>query len=343
MDSPALGHRLVTQKTSRNIAIIGGGVIGLTTGILLRRLGYGVTIYASDLPPRTNSDRACAIWLPIFVGDPERLTDDYVVSSRKWAQYSWHIFETLLGSEYGIYWTTNYEMFPEPCPDPYFADIVYDFNSGGDTSLPAGLTYKWVFRTLIVETPKYMTALLREYERAGGQIEIRHFASIEEVMALSQPVVFNLSALGARSLFGDEDIRPVKGQLLLHEPRDLGYSLGCGEYAVIPRSDALILGTLFEENFDSPLPTDDCTDRIWKMITSWLSPTDGLFDLRRLCLEREKIDKIVTGLRPYRSGGIRLEAELIGNKLIIHDYGHGGGGFTFSWGCAHDWSNCCRR
>lgn len=40
------------------------------------------------------------------------------------------------------------------------------------------------------------------------------------------------------------------------------------------------------------------------------------------------------GLRPFRSSGIRIEREVLDNKLIIHNYGHGGAGITLSWGSA---------
>lgn len=328
------GQDRITKGSSLDIAIIGSGVIGLSTGILLRQLGYRVTIYTSELPPVTHSDTACAIWLPFFVGDPTKLTDNDVALSTKWAQLSWQAFESLVDSKYGVYWTTNYEMFPGPEPDPYFANIFSDFDSGVDLSLPAGLTYKWVFRTFLIESPKYMAALLQEYKWSRGNIKIQQFSSIDQVLELAEPIIFNCSALGASLLFGDKDIRPVKGQLILHEPRDLGYSLGYGEYGVIPRKDALVLGSLLEEDFDTPMPTEEGTERLWRTITSWLSPTEGIFDSRRLNLSREKIQKVVAGLRPYRPNGIRLEAERIGSKFIIHDYGHGGAGFTFSWGCA---------
>jgi D-amino-acid oxidase len=42
----------------------------------------------------------------------------------------------------------------------------------------------------------------------------------------------------------------------------------------------------------------------------------------------------IAGVRPYRNGSYRLEAETIGSKFIVHNYGHGGAGITLSWGCA---------
>jgi D-amino-acid oxidase len=43
------------------------------------------------------------------------------------------------------------------------------------------------------------------------------------------------------------------------------------------------------------------------------------------------------GLRPFRKSGVRLErARLRDSRTIIHNYGHGGSGFTLSWGCAEE-------
>ena len=42
------------------------------------------------------------------------------------------------------------------------------------------------------------------------------------------------------------------------------------------------------------------------------------------------------GLRPGREGGARIEKERIGDLLVVHSYGHGGGGYQSSYGCAED-------
>jgi D-amino-acid oxidase len=43
------------------------------------------------------------------------------------------------------------------------------------------------------------------------------------------------------------------------------------------------------------------------------------------------------GLRPFRKSGVRLERDqLRDGRAVIHNYGHGGGGFTLSWGCARE-------
>jgi glycine/D-amino acid oxidase-like deaminating enzyme len=49
---------------------------------------------------------------------------------------------------------------------------------------------------------------------------------------------------------------------------------------------------------------------------------------------RDRVIREVVGLRPYRPSGFVVDAERFGNKLLVHNYGHGGGGVTLSWGTA---------
>src|SRR5713101_7399973 len=51
-------------------------------------------------------------------------------------------------------------------------------------------------------------------------------------------------------------------------------------------------------------------------------------------VSRDRIIREVVGLRPYRAEGFVVEAERVGHKLLVHNYGHGGAGITLSWGTA---------
>ena len=51
-------------------------------------------------------------------------------------------------------------------------------------------------------------------------------------------------------------------------------------------------------------------------------------------VSRDRVIREVVGLRPYRPSGFVVDAERFGNKLLVHNYGHGGGGVTLSWGTA---------
>jgi hypothetical protein len=101
---------------------------------------------------------------------------------------------------------------------------------------------------MIIETPVYLRALLRDFYNAGGRLVVKEFHDRQEVMRLPEPVIFNCSGLGARALFGDEKLIPVRGQLevLLPQPEiDYGY-IGAGH--MFPRSDGIFLGGTFDPN-----------------------------------------------------------------------------------------------
>lgn len=56
--------------------------------------------------------------------------------------------------------------------------------------------------------------------------------------------------------------------------------------------------------------------------------------LSRVLVAEERIIRQVAGLRPFRRSGFRVQAESLGEKTLIHNYGHGGCGVTLSWGTA---------
>jgi D-amino-acid oxidase len=59
---------------------------------------------------------------------------------------------------------------------------------------------------------------------------------------------------------------------------------------------------------------------------------DPAWSLAPLRASAERIFDISVCLRPFRAAGPRLDAEQIGDALVVHNYGHGGSGWSLSWG-----------
>jgi D-amino-acid oxidase len=65
---------------------------------------------------------------------------------------------------------------------------------------------------------------------------------------------------------------------------------------------------------------------------------------RVLGIEQPKVVGERVGLRPFRRSGVRVElTQLRDGRAVIHNYGHGGSGFTLSWGCAEAVLELARR
>src|SRR5229473_1721058 len=54
--------------------------------------------------------------------------------------------------------------------------------------------------------------------------------------------------------------------------------------------------------------------------------------LPRLRATADRITAITVCTRPFRAQGPRLDVEQIAGKTVVHNYGHGGSGWSLSWG-----------
>jgi glycine/D-amino acid oxidase-like deaminating enzyme len=115
---------------------------------------------------------------------------------------------------------------------------------------------------MLIEPPIYLNALLRDFYVAGGKVVVKEFRSRQELARLPEPVIFNCTGLGARALFGDLKLSPVRGQLevLLPQPEIDYCYLGPGY--MFPRHDGIILGGTFDHDNWSLTPDPQQTTEI---------------------------------------------------------------------------------
>ena len=269
-DSPLSLHTASRSQKPGHFAVLGCGVNGLSTARLLQRRfqdGPGtVTIYAKDLPPETTSNIAGGFWSPTSVFDPERVTTKFTEQFRLACRISNRAFQTLVGPEYGVRWMETFELYRHE------ASLTREL-PGGNELYPAqevhrdpehyfGFPYVRQYNTMLIEPPVYLNALLRDFYIAGGKLVVKEFRSREEIKRLPEQVIFNCTGLGARALFGDQNLEPVRGQLevLLPQP-EIDYCYLSSGY-MFPRRDGIILGGTFDHGDWSLTPNPEQTNSI---------------------------------------------------------------------------------
>ena len=230
------------------VAVLGAGVVGLTTARLVQEAGYPVTIYAEALPPETTSNIAGGQWYPSILYDSDKLTPAFEQQLVAAASYAYQRYQIMIGDDYGVRWMTNY-LLSDRAPGDSDTDRLMQSMLPEARDLGAGargFDYKYVgqFDGMLIEPPRFLRAMLRDIRIAGGRVDVRAFASPAEVAALPENLVFNCTGLGAGALFGDDEITPMRGQLavLLPQPEvDYAVETGNGMY-MFSRSDGVILG-----------------------------------------------------------------------------------------------------
>jgi glycine/D-amino acid oxidase-like deaminating enzyme len=227
------------------VAVIGAGVIGLTTARLVQEAGFPVTVYAASLPPDTTSNIAGGQWHPFGHFRASAVTPQWREQFRRAADYSWRRFQIMVGDDYGIRWLPTYsEGAPETPFIPNFPPVNRALGRS-EHPFPAERLYR--YDTLYVETGRFLRQTMRDVQTAGGRIAVRSFATPAEIAALPERLVFNCTGLGARALFGDTELRPARGQLavLLPQP-EIRYAYTLREGYMFPRADGILLGGTFE-------------------------------------------------------------------------------------------------
>jgi D-amino-acid oxidase len=308
-----------------DILVIGCGVSGLTTGLRLLRAGHRVTIWARDLPPNTTSNIAAAVWYPYKAHPIDKVT--------AWGAVAYRAFKELCDvPASGVVMAEMLECLPATSPDPWWVSAVEGFRHAALEELPAGYVDGYVFPAPVIDTGVYLDYLMREFQAQGGEIQQRAVGDLAEAFAASAFVI-NCSGLGARELVGDRDLHPSRGQAVRvkptgfrqvvaddHDPNQLTY--------IVPRLHDIVLGGTDDEGNESTTPDPNVTVEILRRVARLVPELASIGP--------DDILNVVCGLRPVRST-IRLEAERpTPERLLVHNYGHGGAGVTLSWGCADE-------
>jgi D-amino-acid oxidase len=315
-----VGSESTSAKTSgmtQTVAIVGAGVSGLTCAVVFAERGYRSAIFAEQIGPATTSAAAAAIWFPYDAGP----------------------------SENAIAWALKtYRMLLDLARDPRTGVSMIElrqFSRIGEIEIPEwaltlgarrlrsellpAFASGFALDVPLMDTTIYLDYLARRFREAHGQtFPNRYFAELEEVDSAFD-LVINCSGIGARTLAQDSELESHRGQVAIVPKIDLPCALVCDDSPfmyVIPRTNDCVFGGTNELSDDRTIDPE-ATARI----VAECSRVLGSHEPEVL---RERV-----GLRPFRRSGVRVErAQLRDGRPLIHNYGHGGAGFTFSWGCA---------
>jgi D-amino-acid oxidase len=247
---------------TRECAVIGCGVNGLTTARLLQQRGYNPIIYAKEMPPSVTSNVAGGLWEPTSLFDRSSVTPQFRAQFGEASRLAFQRYQSLAGDYYGVRWLPLYSLaddaapaMPPPSDSPY-SDIEALYPEGrvlAKHENPFRVPFARRRYSMLIEPAIYLNALIRDYELAGGKIVIREFHSARELASLREPLIFNCTGLGARTLFDNTGLLPIKGQLvfLLPQPEIDYMTIGPNGIYMFPRRDGILLGGTFERGIEN--------------------------------------------------------------------------------------------
>ena len=308
---------------NRNVAIVGAGVSGLTCAVVFAERGYRTAIFAKETGQQTTSRAAAALWFPYHVEPAERVIP--------LALQTFDVLADVARVPASGVSMTELQQFSRtgelPIPDwaiPLGATVIPSEVEGSLKSFKSGFS----LRVPLMDTTIYLDYLAARFRKAGGEIHANVSLEKPEDVDTKFDLVINCAGIGARELVHDADLEPHRGQVAI-VPRieSLSCAVVCDDaplmYAIPRANDCVFGGT--NEISDNLTADPATTSRI-------VAECSRVLNIDKLPVLAERV-----GLRPFRKSGVRLERDqLCDGRAVIHNYGHGGAGFTLSWGCARE-------
>jgi D-amino-acid oxidase len=245
----------------RELAVIGCGALGMTAALTGQRMGFKVTIYAKERPPYVRSVRATGSWTPDSrIALTSAAAPDFAALWESMARTSFAMYQSYLGTAgTPVEWTDWFFLRDEASGQGAARvqpGVVHDFAHYYDRisdltpktqDIPAGATpfpTKYVRRdsSMTFNIAGYARQLMNDFMIAGGLIETREFRSPQDLALLPQPVIINCPGYGARALWSDESIVPVRGQIAWLIPQEgVHYGLSYKGVNVLARRDGIVV------------------------------------------------------------------------------------------------------
>jgi len=348
------------------VLVVGAGISGLTTAHVLSEQKYEVVVLAEKDATQTPSAVAGALWEwpPAVCGHHHDV--ESLARSKPWCITSYSRFAEIANEpatgvsmrQSHFYFYSRVETSEKEFDKmlelrPHVAGFIHDAEliteNGVNPNL--GLEDAYSYVAPIIDTDVYTEYLRRQLKEIGCRFVRRRLnGDLRELQGdllgeFEASTIVNCAGLGSRELASDT-MFPLRGALvrLVNDGKSMSritdaHCVAHNELTadqnmiyVVPRGkDRLLLGGIAEPNkWDENIDLTNCQ-----------AVRDILDRCRRFmpALQHGKLDmsSVSVGLRPARKRNVRLEREL--GYSIVHNYGHGGSGFSLSWGCAQEVSD----
>ncbi|MGY1695364.1 FAD-dependent oxidoreductase [Geodermatophilus sp. SYSU D00814] len=303
----------------REVAVVGGGVVGLTCALELAQAGHRVRLHAADPPEATTSAVAAALWFPYRAAPADAVL--------RWGAVSRTAFTALAGNPVtGVTLRPGTVVHRTPEPDPWWAPGVPGVRPATPAELPPGVTAGTRCTLPVVDTGRYLPWLADVARSAGVEVVRERVARLEDVPG---DAVVVAAGLASGPLLGDDTGVPVQGQVVrLADPGLTGWVLDedgpAGLTYVVPRGRDVVCGGTAVEGATGTDPDPDVEAAVLARARALVPELRDAPVLSR-----------AVGLRPGRPT-VRLERIERAGRPVVACYGHGGAGITLSWGCAAD-------
>lgn len=362
----------------KEVSIIGSGISGISCALMLMNIGYKVKIYTRDEPnsktlsPTYVSLYPAASVIPHLIAHP----DINSISSNSNSFYKKLLDDSFPGLVTHTHFELYAHDEPEPFYKNELVDFSY-LNEHELTQFPIpnhpNITLKsgWKFNCYFTDWEIYFVALIEKFKELGGTFIQKHITH-EDLKSFSSDIIINCAEIGGPSLAGEEldpifyrghilvikDTPPLTGtdgktisynftppldmykseqgnkQDLYFYPRSSGWVIGGSrQKGVLTESNDWIGEQVIEPSIlvgDQRMPA-----QIETIHQEILEHTYGI-DLAKY---QDRTLKVGYRYMGNKEMGLRLDSEEKFNKLIVHNYGHGGAGVTLSWGCAYQVAN----
>lgn len=277
--SSAIAVRKAMAGSPREVAVIGCGILGLTSAILAQRAGATVTIYAREVLPQTPSARATGAWTPDSrIALAQAAPPDFAASWEEMARTAFKTHRNYLGLPGApVEWTDFYSVAADEPQNPAspaapsldfadyhrrIADLLPKARRLSRDTAPFRAAAVWRSENMIFNISDYGHTLLNDFFIAGGKLRRAEFHTPSQIAALRESVAINCTGYGARALWQDETITPVRGQIarLIPQPA-VHYGLSYRHVYVVPRRDGIVVQAVEGGDMKGFGDTNEAIDR----------------------------------------------------------------------------------